>query len=57
MDYYPTPKEFFTSALSDNLSLEFELKEVSSVTRTLHSILADLNNVVVWMVSIRPLIS
>ena len=29
----------------------------TQVSRTLHSILADLNNAVVWMVSIRPFIS
>ena len=43
--------EFFTSALADGLSLEFEWQQVS---RTLLSILAVLNNVVVWMVSTRP---
>ena len=39
----------FHGSLSDNKSPQ--------VSRTLHSILADLNNVVVWMVSTRPLIS
>ena len=43
--------ELFTSALADGFSLEFGLLQVS---RTLLSILAFLNNVLVWMVSIRP---
>ena len=43
--------EFFTSVLADGLSLEFEWQQVS---RTLLSILAVLNNAVVWMVSTRP---
>ncbi len=43
--------EFFTSANADGLSLEFEWQQVS---RTLLSILAVLNNVVVWMVSTHP---
>ena len=46
--------EFFTSALADGLSLEFEWQQVS---RTLLSILAVLNNAVVWMVSTLPLTS
>ena len=47
-------QKFFTSALPDSLSLEFEWQQVS---RTLHSILADLDNAIVWMVSTCPLIS
>ena len=43
--------EFFTSVLADGLSLEFEWQQVS---RSLLSILAVLNNAVVWMVSTRP---
>ena len=43
--------EFFTSALADGFSLESEWQQVS---RTLLSILAILNNVVVWMVSTHP---
>ena len=43
--------EFFSSALADGISLEFEWQQVSS---SLPSILAILNNVVVWMVSTRP---
>ena len=46
--------EFFTLALADGLSLELVWQQVS---RTLLSILADLNNVVVRMVSTCPLIS
>ena len=42
------------SALVDGLSLKFESSQVS---RTLLSILADLNSVVVWIVSTRHLIS
>ena len=41
------------SALADGLSLEYEWQQVS---RTLLSILCNLNNAVVWMVSTRPLI-
>ena len=48
-----TPWEFFTSALADGLSLETKWQQVS---RTLLSILADLNNALVWMVSTRPFI-
>ena len=44
------PSEFFTSALVDGLSLELDRHQVS---RTLLSIMAVLNNAVVWMVSIR----
>ena len=46
--------KFFTPALVDSFSLEYERQQVS---RALLSILADLNNVVVWMVSTCPLIS
>ena len=46
--------EFFTQALADGFSQEFELQHVS---RTLLSVLADLRNAVVRMVSTRPLIS
>ena len=49
-----TPWEFFTSVLANDLSLEFERQRVSW---TLLTILADLNNAVVWMVFIRPVIS
>ena len=45
------PREFFTSASADGLSLEFE------VFRTFLSILADFNNAVVWVVFTRLLIS
>ena len=50
-DYYSTPCEFFIAALADGLSLECECQQVS---RTLLSILVDLNSAVDWMVSIRP---
>ena len=46
--------EFFTQALADGFSLEFEWQQVS---RTLPCILANLNNAVVWMVSTSPVIS
>ena len=52
--YYFTLWKVFTSVLADGLSLEFEWHQVS---RTLLSILAVLNNTVVWMVSTRPQIS
>ena len=48
-----SPWEFFTSALVDDLPREFKWQQVS---RTLLSILADLHNDVVWMVSTRPLL-
>ena len=43
--------ELFTSALADGFSLESEWQQVS---RTLLSILAVLNNAVVWIFSTRP---
>ena len=43
--------------LADGLSLKFEWQQVSTISRTLFSILADLNNVVVWMIPACPLIS
>ena len=48
--------EFCTASLADGLSLEFEWQQVSW---TLLSILAILNNAVVWMVSTRlsPLVT
>ena len=52
--YYYSLRVFFTSALADGLSLSDSMSP--QVSRTLLSILADLNNVLVWMVSIRPLI-
>ena len=47
-------ESFFTPALADGLSQKFEYQQDS---KTLLSILADINNAVVWMVSICPLIS
>ena len=43
---------FFTSGLA-GLSIEFEWQQVPQVSRTILSILAVLNNAVVWMVSTR----
>ena len=48
------PREFFTQALADDHLQEFESQHVS---RTLLSILVNLNNAVVWTVSTCPLIS
>ena len=49
---------FFTSALADGLSPEFEWHQNSSSLQDFHrsllNILTVLNNVVVWMVSTRP---
>ena len=49
-----TPLEFYKSVLADGFSLEFEWSKSSQVSRTLLSILAVLNNAVVWIVSTRP---
>ena len=46
--------EFFAPASTDSLSLEFEWEQVSG---TLQGIIADLGNVVIWMVYTFPLIS
>ena len=46
--------ELFTSALADSFSLKSERQQVVSSSRTFLSILAVLDNVVVWMVSTRP---
>ena len=46
----------FSSINADGLPLESQWLQVSSISRTHVSILADLNNAVVWMVSTRPLI-
>ena len=46
--------EFFTTLLADGSPLESEWQQVS---RTLLSILVNLNNTVVWMVCTQPLIS
>ena len=48
------PWEIFTPMLADGLSLEVEWQQISM---TLLTILANLNNVVVWMVSTCPPIS
>ena len=56
--YYYYPLEFFTSALTEGFSLEFEWEQVSSslLDRSpgILSILAVLNKAVVWMFSTRP---
>ena len=49
------PYEFFTSALVDPLSLKSGWHKFQ-VSWTIVFILADLNNIVVWMVSTSPLI-
>ena len=49
--------EFFISALPDGFSLKFEWQQSPQLSSTLLSINIVLNNVVVWMVSSRPLIS
>ena len=49
-----SPLELFTAALADGLSLYFHDSKSPQVSRTLLSILADLNNGVAWMVSTRP---
>ena len=46
--------KFFTLALADDFWLEFKWQQVS---RTLLSILTNLNNAVVWTVSTHPIIS
>ena len=50
-------ESLITLALADGFSLEFVSNKSSQVSKTLLSILADLNNAVVWMVSTRPVIS
>ena len=49
--------KFFTSALADGFYWSQCDGTFSQVSSTLLSILTDLNNAVVWMVSTRPLIS
>ena len=55
--HYFTPWEFFTSTFADGLSLELIDNKSPQVPRTLLSILADLNNAAIWMVSTCPFIS
>ena len=52
--YYYYPLKLFTSALAHGFSLEFECQQSPQVFRTLLSILAVLNNSVVWTVSTQP---
>ena len=47
---------FFTSAMTDGLSLKFQWQQISIIFGTLLSILADLNNAVVWIVFSRSVI-
>ena len=49
--------EFFTSVLADGLSREFEWQQVPLSLQDSSQYLAVLNNIVVWMVFTRPLIS
>ena len=51
--FYITPFEFFLLVLANGV----RMSKYSQVSRTLLSILTDLNNAVVWMVSARPSIS
>ena len=55
--FYIFPCEFLTPTLTGGLSLESERQQFSLVSWILLSILANLNNDVDWMVSIRPPIS
>ena len=48
------PFVFFTSSLADGFSLKFEWQQVSSSFQDSLSILAVLNNAIVWIVSSRP---
>ena len=52
--YYYYYLEFFTSALADGFSWNLSDSKSPQVSWTLLSVLAVLNNVVVWMVSTRP---
>ena len=52
-----TPLRVFPTSLSRWFLIEISVTANLLVSRTLLSILADLNNVVVWIVSTRPLIS
>ena len=55
--YYLALYEFFIPALAGGLSLESKWKQVSSGFRTFLSILADLDNTVLWIFSNLLLIS
>ena len=55
--HYPYFTEFFKSVSADGFSLEFESQQASKISRTLLSILVDLNNHEVWMISTCPRIS
>ena len=55
--YFTNLKVFFTPALADGFPRESEWQQVPQVSRTLLSILTDLNNALVKIISTRPLIS
>ena len=55
--YYYITCELFTLTLADGLSQEFEWHKSPQISKTHLSILADLNNAVVWMIWIHSLIS
>ena len=55
--YYFTHLIFFVPPLTDGFSLESSLLKCPQQSRTLLSILANLNYSVVWIVTTRPLIS
>ena len=55
--FFFTPWEFFTLALADGLSLNLSNIKSPQASRRLFSILADLNNALVWTVSTLPVIS
>ena len=55
--YYFSCNEFFTPTLADGLSMGLTDSKSPQISRTLFSILADLNNSVVYIDSIRPPIS
>ena len=55
--YDDDDEELLTVVQDNGFTLESEWQQSRQVTRILLSILADLNNAVVWMVSTRPLVS
>ena len=55
--YYLLLWGLFTPTLAEDLPRRFEWQQVSSISRTLLSILADLINAIVWMISTFPLIN
>ena len=57
MDFRGSFNDCFPCELTDGLSVESERQQDSSTVQDFLSILAELNNVVIWTVSARPLIS